>query len=68
MRLEPVRDAVLATVNLHLPPTMPAARRRTVVGDASAVMRTAGASVKVMAGDLNKAQGPRAEGNGSSRP
>ena len=62
MRVEPAGGAVLAAVNLHLPPGLPTARRRTVVGDASAFLRRAGASVKVVAYDLNTAQGPRGGG------
>ena len=62
VRIEPARGAVLAAVNLHLPPALPAARRRAVVSSASAFLHTAGASVKVVAGDLNKAQGPRGGG------
>ena len=60
MRIEPARGAVLAAVNLHLPPAMPAARRRAVIC-ASAFLHTAGASVKVVAGNL-KAQGPQGGG------
>ena len=62
MRVEPAKGAVLAALKLHLPPALHAARRRTVVGDACDLLRTAGASVKVVAGDLNKAQCPRREG------
>ena len=62
VRVEPARVTVLTTVNLHLPPALPSARRRTVVGDGSAFVRTAGASVKVVASDLNKAPGPRGGG------
>ena len=40
-------------------PFLEPARRRTVVGDASAFLRSLGISVKVVAGDLSKAQGPR---------
>ena len=47
---------------MHLPPALPAERRRAVIGDASAFVRTAGASVKIVAGDLNKAQCPRGGG------
>ena len=60
VRVELTRGAVLATVNLHLPPAE--ARRRTVISDTSALLHTAGASVKIVAGDLNKAQGPRGRG------
>ena len=62
VRVEPAKGAVPAAINLHLPPALPSARRRSVVGDASALLRTAGASVNVVAGDLNKAQGPRGGG------
>ena len=62
VRAEPAKGAVLATVNLHLPPALPAARHRAVVGDASSFLRRAGASAKVVAGDLNKAQGPQGGG------
>ena len=62
MRIKPTRGAVLAALNLHLPPALPAARRRAVIGSASAFLHTAGATVKVVAGDLNKAQGPRGGG------
>ena len=62
VRVEPAWGAVLATVYLHLPPALPAARRRTVVGDVVAFLRTVGASIKVVAGDLNKAPGPRGGG------
>ena len=60
--VEQNRGAVLAAVNMHLPPALPAARRRAVVGDASAFLRRAGASVKIVAGDLNKVAGPRGVG------
>ena len=53
---------MLAAVNLHLPPALPVARRRAVVGDACAFLCTAGAGVKVVAGDLNKPLGPRGGG------
>ena len=58
VRVEPARGAVLWTVNLHLLLNLPANQRPTVVGDTSAFLRTAGASIKVVAVDLNKAQGP----------
>ena len=61
VRIEPARGAVLAAVNLHLPPALPAVRRRTVISDASAFLHT-WASVNIVAGDLNKAQGPRGGG------
>ena len=38
VRVEPARGAVLAAVNLHLPPALPAVRRTAVVGDASAFL------------------------------
>ena len=62
MRIEPARGGVLAAVNLHLPPALPAAHRRAVISSASAFLHTAGACVKVVAGNLNKAQGPRGGG------
>ena len=62
MRVEPAHGAVRTGVNLHLPPALPAARRRTAVGDASAFQRTVGASIKVVAGDLNKSPGLRKGG------
>ena len=52
VRLERARGAVLAAINMHLPPALPAAPRRAVVGDASAFLRTARASVKIVAGAL----------------
>ena len=73
MRIEPARGAVLAAVNLHLPQALPAALRRAVVSSASAFLHTAGPSVKVSAGEFNKAQGPRGgglalQGPGPERP
>ena len=62
--VEPATGAVLAAVDMHLPPALPTAQRRAVVGDASAFLRTAGASVQIVAGDLSKAQGPRGVGQG----
>ena len=62
VRVEPARGAVQATVNMHLPPALPAARRQAVVGDDSAFLRRAAASVKIGAGDLKKAQSPRGGG------
>ena len=62
MRIEPTRGAVLAAVNLHLPPALPAARRRAVISSTSAFLHTAGAGVKIVASDLNRAQGPRGGG------
>ena len=62
VRVEPARGAVLAAVNMHLLPTLPAGQRQAVVGDASAFLCTARASVKIVAGNLNKAQGPRGGG------
>ena len=59
---EPARGAVLGAVNMHLPPALPAALRQAIVGDASAFLRTAGASGKIVAGDPNNAQGPRGGG------
>ena len=59
VRGEPARGAVLATVNMHLPPALPAARRRAVVNDATPSLRTATAHVQIVADDLNKAHGPR---------
>ena len=58
VRIEPALGAVLAAVNLHLPPALPAVRRRAVIGDVSVFLHTAGASVKTVASYLNKAQGP----------
>ena len=55
LRPEPARGAVLAAVNLHLLSALPAAQRRTAVGNASAFLRTAGANVKILAIDLHKA-------------
>ena len=54
VRMELARAAVLIAVTLHLPPALLVARRQVVVGDASAFLPTAGASVQVVAGDLNK--------------
>ena len=62
VRIEPARGAMLAAVNLHLPRALPAARRKAVISSASAILHMAGASVTVVAGDLNKAQGPRGGG------
>ena len=62
VRIEPTRGAVLAAVNVHLPPALPAGRRKAVMRDTSAFLHTAGATVKIVAGDLNKAQGPRGGG------
>ena len=62
MRIEPTRGAVLAAVNLHLPPALPPPRWRAVISSTSAFLHTAGASVKIVAGDLNKAQGPQGGG------
>ena len=62
MRLQPARCAVLVAVKLHLPPALPPAGRRAVVGDASAFLRTAGAIVKMVAGDLRKAPSPQGGG------
>ena len=62
VRIEPAPGAVLAAVNLHLSPALPAACRRAVVSSASAFLHAAGASVKVVAGDLNKAPGPQGGG------
>ena len=65
VRVEPAKGALLAPISLHLPLALPAARRRPVVGDASAFLSTAGASVKIVAGDLNKAQGRTGRGGDS---
>ena len=65
MRVEPAQGAVLAAVQLHLPPALPAVRRTCVVGDASAFLRTARASLKMVAGHLNKAPAGEA---GTPRP
>ena len=62
MRIEPIRGAVSEAVNLHLPPALPAARPRAVISSTSAFLHTAGADVKIVTGDLNKAQGPRGGG------
>ena len=62
VRVEPTRSAVLAPVNMHLAPALPADRCRAVVGVASAFLRTAGAGVKIVGGNFNKAQGPRTGG------
>ena len=63
VRVEPARGTILATINMHLPPALPTDRRGAVVGDASAFLRTAGASVKIVAENVvNKAQGTRGGG------
>ena len=56
VRVEPARGALVTAVNLHLPPALPAARRRAVGGDASTFVHMARASVKIVAGDFKKAQ------------
>ena len=48
---------MVAAVNVHLPPSLPASRRRTVVNEAAAFLRTMGAGVHMLAGDLNKSLG-----------
>ena len=62
VRIEPARGAVLAAINVHLPPALPAPRRRAIISNASAFLHTAGATVKVVAGHVNQAQGPRGGG------
>ena len=58
VRIKPTRGAVLAALKLHLPPALPAARRRAVISSTSTFLHTAGASVKIVAGDLNRALKP----------
>ena len=62
VRIEPARGAVLAAVTLHVPPPLPTARRRAVITETSTFLHTAGASVKIVPANLNKAQGPRGGG------
>ena len=68
VRIELTRGAVLVAVNLHLRPALPTVRRRAVTADASAFLRTPGASVKIVARDLDNAQGPRGGGWLSKAP
>ena len=58
MRSEPARGAVPSAINLHPPPALLATRCHTVVGDASAFLRTARARMKVVADDLIKPHDP----------
>ena len=62
VRIQPTRGAVLVAVNRHLPLALPTARRKAVISDTSSFLHTSGASVKIVASDLNKAQGPQGGG------
>ena len=50
------------TGNLHVTPALPASGGPTVVGEASIALRTARASIKVVAGDHYKGPSPRGGG------
>ena len=52
MTVDPARGVLIATVNLHLPPSQPANRRRAVLSDAAVFPRT-GAGICLLDGDLN---------------
>ena len=41
MKVEPAWGVLIATINVHLPPLLPATRRCVVVGNAAAFLRTA---------------------------
>ena len=62
VRIEPARGAVLAAINVHLQPALPAARRTAVISGTSAFLHKAWACVKFVAGGLKKAQGLRGGG------
>ena len=60
LKVEPARGVAAATVNLHLLPSPPASRRRAVLSDSTASLRTIGGSVRMLVGNLNKSLGPQA--------
>ena len=68
LKVEPAQGVTVAAIGLHLLPSLPASWPHTLMSDAAAFLRTMGAGVRMLVGNLNKSLGHEGGGLLSQAP